>query len=385
MRIAMMGSRGIPALYGGSETAIEEIGERLVRQGHQVTAYCRRHNSRTSARYFKGIERVVLPSINTKNLDTPSHTFLSVLHAIAFRKADIYHFHGVGNGLFLPLVALARKRSVVTIDGPDWERPKWGWLARVVLKVSAWLCVRFAAALIIDNFSAQDYFERRFGTRGVYIPYGAHVERAEGIEALESLGLKPQRYAIYVGRLIPDKGCHTLVEAWKQVRTDMNLVLVGDNPYFKDYIRELKASADDRVLFPGYIFGKPYQQLVSNAYVYVHPLFVDGTSPSLLQAMGHGNCIVLSDVREAMDVAGDVGYSFRLGDPSDLARVLQMLVDDTDLVVQARERSRRKVTEFYSWDRVTTQHEELYLQVLGERPFGEERREEPMSKREKAA
>ena len=176
-----------------------------------------------------------------------------------------------------------------------------------------------------------------------------------------------------------------MVEAWKQVRTDMNLVLVGDNPYFKDYIRELKANADDRVLFPGYIFGKPYQQLVSNAYVYVHPLFVDGTSPSLLQAMGHGNCIVLSDVREAMDVAGDVGYSFRLGDPSDLARVLQMLVDDTDLVVQARERSRRKVTEFYSWDRVTTQHEELYRQVLGERPFGEERREEPMSKREKAA
>ncbi len=372
MRIAMMGSRGIPARYGGSETAIEEIGERLVGRGHGVVVYCRRHNSLSGERRHRGLERVVLPSINTKNLDTPSHTLLSVLHAIVFRKADVYHFHGMGNGLFLPLVRLARKRSVVTIDGPDWERPKWGRLARLALKLSAWLCVKFADALIIDNFSAQDYFDEHFGTRGVYIPYGAHLESAARTDALTSLGLEPRRYVIFVGRLIPDKGCHTLVEAWKRVRSDMKLVLVGDNPYFQDYIRELKANADERVLFPGYVFGEPYRQLVSHAYLYAHPLFVDGTSPSLLQAMGFGNCIVLSDIREAMDVAGDVGYSFRVGDASDLARVLQTLLDDPQLVAAARERSRRKVTEHYNWDLVTDQHEALYRQVLGGTPSDEQ-------------
>ena len=365
MRIAMMGSRGIPARYGGSETAIEEVGQRLVRRGHGVVVYCRRHNSDGGERNYKDMERVVLPSIHTKNLDTPSHTLLSVLHAIAFRKADLYHFHGMGNSLFLPLVKLARKRSVVTIDGPDWERPKWGRVARWVLKLSARLCVKYADALIIDNFSAQDYFERHFGTRGVYIPYGAYLEAAEGTDALAALGLAPERYVVFVGRLIPDKGCHTLVEAWKRVRTDMKLVLVGDNPYFKEYIQELKANADERVLFPGYIFGEPYRQLISHAYLYAHPLFVDGTSPSLLQAMGYGNCIVLSDIREAMDVAGDVGYSFRVGDAADLARVLQMLVDSPDLVAEARERSRRKVLERYSWDIVTDQHEALYQRTFG--------------------
>jgi len=366
MRIAMVGSRGIPARYGGSETAIEEIGERLVKRGHKVIAYCRRHNSETGVKRYKGIERVVLPSLNTKNLDTPTHTLLSTLHLLLRRKADVVHFHGMGNALFLPLLKPFGVKSVVTIDGPDWQRPKWGPLARAVLKLSARLCVRYADALIIDNFSAQDYFEKHFGTRGVYIPYGAHLERAEGTDALAEMGLEPCGYVIFVGRLIPDKGCHTLVDAWRQVKTDMKLVLVGDNPYFQDYIRDLKARADERVLFPGYVFGEPYRQLVSNAYLYAHPLYVDGTSPSLLQAMGFGNCIVLSDIREAMDVAGDVGYSFRLGDAADLARVLQKLIDSPELVAAGRERSRRKVLEFYNWDKITDEHEALYLRVMGE-------------------
>jgi glycosyltransferase involved in cell wall biosynthesis len=364
MKIVMAGSRGIPARYGGSETAIEEIGERLVKRGHKVVAYCRRHNSETRVKRYKGIERVVLPSLNTKNLDTPTHTLLSTLHLLLFRKADLVHYHGMGNALFLPFLKPFGVKSVVTIDGPDWQRPKWGPLARIVLRLSAKLCVKLSDALIIDNFSAQDYFQKHFGTRGEYIPYGAYLEGAPGTTALEEMGLQPRRYVLFVGRLIPDKGCHTLVEAWKSVKTDMRLVLVGDNPYFQDYISDLKANADERVLFPGYVFGEPYRELVSHAYAYAHPLFVDGTSPSLLQAMGFGNCIVLSDVREAMDVAGDVGYSFSAGDAADLARVLQMLVDRPDLVREARERSRQKVAELYNWDRVTDQHESLYRKVL---------------------
>ena len=374
MRVAMAGSRGIPAQYGGSETAIEEVGQRLIERGHKVTAYCRRHNSKTKRRFYKGIERVVLPSLNTKNMDTPSHTLLSTLHSLLFRKADIVHFHGMGNAIFLPFLKPFGVKSVVTIDGPDWERPKWGRLARAVLKMSAKLCVKHSNGLIIDNFSAQEYFEKNFGTRGEYIPYGAYVDKAKGTEALDELGLEPRKYAIFVGRLIPDKGCHTLVNAWKKVKTDMKLVMVGDNPYFQDYIRELKSNADERVLFPGYIFGEPYKQLLSNAYVYVHPTFIDGTSPSLLQAMGFGNCIVLSDTRESMDVAGDAGYSFPVGKAKELARVLQELIDSPQLVQMGRQRARNKIIEMYNWDRITDDHEALYRRILG--IAGEAEREE---------
>lgn len=367
MRIAMIGSRGIPARYGGSETAIEEIGRRLVERGHQVVVYCRRHNNSTSSRWHLGMERVVLPSAHTKNLDTPTHTLLSIMHALAFRKADILHFHGVGNALFLPALRPMPPATVVTVDGPDWERPKWGRLARWSLRFSARLAVGLADALIIDNRPSQRYFAEHFGTEGHYIPYGAHLADEPATDALESLGLRDRGYVLFVGRLIPDKGVHLLVEAFEGVRTDLELAIVGDNPYFPEYIRRLKTTRDPRIRFLGYQFGAPYRQLCSHAYLYVHPLLVDGTSPALLQAMGFGNCILTSDLPEAMDVVGDAGFSFRTNDVDDLRRALQDLVDRAEAVEEGRRRARERVGQLYNWDRVTDQHEELYRSLLAAR------------------
>jgi glycosyltransferase involved in cell wall biosynthesis len=366
MRIAMMGSRGIPARYGGSETAIEEIGERLVQHGHEVVAYCRRHNSNTDEKFFKGIERVVLPSINTKNLDTPTHTLLSTLHALLFRRPDVIHFHGVGNAIVLPLLKLTRVKSVITIDGPDWERPKWGPLASLVLKISARMAARLSDALIIDNRIAQRYFAEHFGTTSAYVPYGAYLEPEEDTDELERLGFEERRYILFVGRLIPDKGVHLLVKAFEGLKTDMKLAIVGDNPYFPDYIRRLKSTTDPRIKFLGYVFGRPYRQLCSHAYVYAHPLLVDGTSPALLQAMGFGNCILSSAVPEALDVIGDAGFSFRYDDAEDLRRMLQKLIDDPALVEQARHKARQRVAELFNWDRVTAEHEQVYQAALGQ-------------------
>jgi glycosyltransferase involved in cell wall biosynthesis len=364
MRIAMIGSRGVPARYGGSETAIEEIGRRLVERGHRVVVYCRRHNSSTSSRWHLGMERVVLPSAHTKNLDTPTHTLLSIMHALAFRKTDILHFHGVGNALFLPALRPLRLATAVTVDGPDWERPKWGRLARWSLRFSARLAVRLADALIIDNRPSQRYFAEHFGTEGHYIPYGAYLADEPATDALESLGLRDRGYILFVGRLIPDKGVHLLVEAFEGVRTDLQLVIVGDNPYFPDYIRRLKSTRDPRVRFLGYQFGVPYRQLCSHAYLYVHPLLVDGTSPALLQAMGFGNCILTSDLPEAVDVVGDAGFSFRTNDVSRLRLALQELVNRPEMVEEGRRRARERVGQLYNWDRVTDQHEELYRSLL---------------------
>jgi len=367
MRIAMIGSRGIPARHGGFETAIEEIGRRLVERGHQVVVYCRRHNSSTSSRWHLGMERVVLSSAHTKNLDTASHTLLSIMHALAFRRADILHFYGVGNALFLPLLRPMSSATVVTVDGPDWERPKWGRLARWSLRFSARLAVALADALIIDNRPSQRYFAEHFGTEGHYIPYGAYLADEPATEALESLGLHDRGYILFVGRLVPDKGVHLLVEAFEGVRTDLQLVIVGDDPYVPDYIHQLKSTRDPRIRFLGYQYGAPYRQLCSHAYLYVHPLLVDGTSPALLQAMGFGNCILTSDLPEAMDVAGDTGFSFRANDVGHLRRALQELVDRPEMVEDGRQRARERVGRLYNWDRVTNQHEELYRSLLATR------------------
>jgi glycosyltransferase involved in cell wall biosynthesis len=364
MRIAMMGSRGVPARYGGSETAIEEVGRRLVERGHQVVVYCRRHNNSATLRWHLGMERVVLPSAHTKNLDTPSHTLLSMMHALAFRKADLLHFHGVGNALFLPALRPLPTATVVTVDGPDWERPKWGGLARWSLRFSARLAVALADALIIDNRPSQRYFAEHFGTEGHYIPYGAYLVDEPEADALESFGLHDRGYVLFVGRLIPDKGVHLLVEAFEGVQTDLQLAIVGDNPYFPDYIRRLKSTRDPRIRFLGYQFGAPYRQLCSHAYLYVHPLLVDGTSPALLQSMGFGNCILTSDLPEAMDVVGDTGFSFRTNDVNHLRLALQELIDRPDMVEEGRRRARERVGRLYNWDLVTDQHEELYRTLL---------------------
>ncbi|HZR00758.1 MAG TPA: glycosyltransferase family 4 protein [Chloroflexota bacterium] len=364
MRIAVAGVRGVPANFGGSETAAEEIGRRLVERGHEVTVYCRAHNSRTNSAMYAGMRRVVLPSINTFNFDTISHSFLASLHLLATNTADVVHFHGMGNALLLPLFWFSRKRTVVTIDGPDWERPKWGRVAKMALRLSARLAARWADALIIDNHPAIAYFRRNFGVEGVYIPYGADPTLPTASPYLDELGLQRRRYLLFVGALVPDKGPDLLVDAYRRVETDMPLVVVGDSPFFPRFRQELRARADARVRFLGYVYGDRYRQLLANAYAYMHPLRSDGTSPALLQALAYGSCIVINSLPEALAAVGDAALPYRLNDPEDLARQIRRVIDDPELADELRRRARDKALREYNWDTIAAQHEELYAAVL---------------------
>lgn len=365
IRVAMLGSRGIPARYGGSETAIEEIGQRLAEEGHRIVVYCRRHNSQTDEREYRGMERVVLSSVHRKNWDTPSHAFLSLLDLLLKRRdVDILHFHGVGNSIFLPFLKLTRWKTVVTVDGPDWERPKWGWFAKKVLRVSAWMTAKLADCTITDNLVSQKLFRELFNLSTEYIPYGAYITEEKETDELEKYGLEPGQYFLYVGRLIPDKGCHILLKAFERVRTDKKLVFVGGNPYFSDYIRQLKGTPDARIQFPGYIYGRPYRQLCGNAYGYCHPLIVDGTSPQLLQAMAFGNCVIASDLPEVSDVVGDAALRFPSGDVDKLAEQIQFLVDNPAVVTLYKKKAVERVGRLFNWPDVTAAHKRVYQNVL---------------------
>ena len=365
-RVAVAGIRGIPANFGGSETAVEEIGSRLAQSDLAIAVYCRKHNSTTSASVHRGMRRIELPSVNTFQLDTISHSILAALHLRFRDTADVVHFHGMGNGLVLPLLWGSGKKTVVTIDGPDWNRPKWGLVARLALKLSAWCCIRWADELIIDNFPSIDYFRENYGVTGTYIPYGADRDRPSGVSALEESGLTPGRYVLFVGALVPDKGPDLLLEAFKKVKTDVPLVVVGDSPFaasFRAHLRELGGS-DPRVKMLGYVRGAGYRELVANAGIYAHPLRSDGTSPALLQAMGFGRCIVVNSIPETLSAVGDAAVSFARDDPDDLSAKLQMLLDDGDKVEEYRKRALERARTEYDWDLVAGAHRDLYLRCI---------------------
>jgi glycosyltransferase involved in cell wall biosynthesis len=369
IRVAQAGIRGVPANYGGSETAVEEIGRRLAADGVRVVVYCRAHKSPFPDPEYRGMERVVLPSISTFNLDTVSHSLLASLHVLVRDKADVIHFHGMGNALFLPLFALSRKKTVVTIDGPDWERPKWGPLARRVLRLSARMAVRLADHVIIDNHPSIDYFRREMHVADrdfTYIPYGADLERPDGVEQLEAFGLQPRRYLLFVGALVADKGPDILLDAYRDVPGDMPLVVVGDTPFAPEYRERLheRAAQDGRVRMLGYVYGDAYRQLVANAYAYVHPARKEGTSPALLQAMGYGNCILANAIPEALEVVGDAAITFARHDPADLSRQLARVLAEPDLVGTYRQKALERVRSRYSWDEVAASHRDVYQRLL---------------------
>jgi glycosyltransferase involved in cell wall biosynthesis len=365
VKIAMLGGRGVPAHYSGSETCVEEVGARLALRGHEVVVYCRRHNSQIADAVYRGMRRVVLPSLNSKHLDTPTHTLLALLHNYAHDPADILHFHGVGNSLFLPWIKLLPGKKVITVDGPDWERPKWGPVARRVLKVSARLAMSLADIVINDSRTSQQYYQQHFQRQTCYIPYGADATPVEASGALSQYGLEQRRYILFVGRLVPDKGVHLLVEAFREIKTDLQLVIVGDSPLFSDYIQQLKSTRDPRIRFLGFVFDEPYRQLCAHAYVYVQPSLVEGTSPALLAAMGLGNCVVVNSIPENLETVGHAGLSFARHDLRDLRRVLQQLIDDPALVEHYRVLARQRVKEVFSWDTIALTHEELYQSILG--------------------
>lgn len=366
VHVAVSGIRGVPANFGGSETAVEEIGRRLADAGHSVTVYCRRHNSTSQAHTFRGMRRVLLPSVNTFQLDTISHSILATLHFRFFSDATVIHYHGMGNGLVLPLLFGSRKQSVVTIDGPDWHRPKWGPFARIALRLAAKLCVRWADELIIDNHPSIAFFKEQFGVTGTYVPYGADRALPESTSYLADHGFEPRGYVLFVGALVPDKGPDLLIEAYRKVNSDIPLLIVGDSPFAQAYgakVRDM-ASKDPRVRMLGYVRGEDYLQLVANSLIYVHPLRSDGTSPALLQALGFGNCIVVNSVAETLSAVGDAAVAFKLNDPSDLARTLTRLLNNAELVEDYRSRALRHAETEYDWDKVTDAHLSVYRRVV---------------------
>lgn len=365
MRIAMIGIKAIPARFGGFETAVDEISRGLVTLGHQVIVYNRAGMSEGSGRWYEGVELITLPTLKSKNLSTICHAFLATLDVI-FRRVDVVHYFTTGATLFAPLPRLAAKKIVCSVDGTDWQRAKWGRFARWYLRLSERLAVLFCHALISDSKDVMAYFQKSYDAASSCIVYGTQEYRSKNTDILAQFGLEIDNYVLFVGRLVPENNVHHLIRAFETTKTDKKLVIVGDDPWERDYVRGLKATHDKRIIFTGGVYGDGYAQLQQNAYLFVLPDEVGGTHPALVEAMGFGNCVLVNDTPSNLEVIANSGFSYRGSDGAeDLRCQLQMLLDNPVLVTERRRRALNRARDHYRWDDVVRQHADLYQQLLG--------------------
>lgn len=368
MRIAILGTRGIPANYGGFETFAEELSWRLAARGHEVTVYCRSnrypHNREPQ---YRGVHRRLLPTIPFKYTDTVVHGFLSAWHA-AFSSYDVLYFCNTANGPWTLIPRLTGKRVAINVDGLEWERRKWNWLGRAWHRIGARLCTIFPHAVVTDAQCIYNYYKKTFGAETYVIPYGAPTQRLDTTEALDRFGLEPLRYVLYVSRFEPENNPDKVVKAFEQVKTDLKLVMVGDAEYARDFAQEVRNTNDPRIIFTGYEFGTGYVELQSHAYAYVHATEVGGTHPALVEAMGLGNCVLVNGTPENLEVAGDAGIPFDSDRPGDLATGLQKVIDHPEIAEEYRRRASRRIEDRYTWERVADLTEQMCKDLMKGQP-----------------
>ena len=368
MRIAILGTRGIPASYSGFETAAEQLAARLTDRGHQVAVYCRPHVVDPGLREWKGARLVHLPTVRNKYLDTFVHTALSSVHAAHRVRPDVALFFIAGNSPLCRVTRAAGIPTVINVDGLDSDRSKWPSLAKRYLRFAEQGAPRWADEALTDSEVVADVFEQRYGERIGVVPYGVEDPGHDGTGTLERLGLEPGRYLLFVGRLEPENNPHLLVEAFARIPASrsrgMKLVVVGGAPYAGDYIRQVHRAGDPRVVFPGYVFGQGYWELQHHAYAFVAPTEVGGTHPVILEALAAGNCVLVNDHAPNVETVGEAGLTFsgEEGVPA-LTRMLERLLDEPELVARYRALARERARQ-YSWDAVTDQYEALLERVV---------------------
>lgn len=366
MRIAILGTRGIPARYGGFETFAEELGARLAARGHEVTVYGRTHYVARTVKAHRGTRVVVLPTVRHKYLDTVAHTLVSTLHALP-RRYDVALVCNAANAVFSGWPRLVGTRVVLNVDGIERRRRKWNAVGRAWYVMSERLATWLPDAVVTDARVIASYYRERYGCETTFIPYGADPAPSAGTATLERFGLEPRRYFLYVSRLEPENNADAVIAAFERARDrlgDTRLAIVGDAPYAREYVESLRRRAGPNVVFTGGVYGEAYRELQSHAFAYVHATEVGGTHPALVEAMGFGNCVLVNDVPENREVAGDAALYFSAADPKTLANELMRVASDKGLARTLGERARAIALERFSWDHVTDEYEKLFRQLV---------------------
>ena len=367
MKIALIGQKGIPAQAGGIERHVEELSVRLAQAGHEIFVYTRPHYVSSKLKNYKGVNLISLPSVKTKYLDAISHTFISTIHAL-FQGYDIIHFHAVGPSTlsFIPRI-LSRAKVIVTFHCRDQFHQKWGLFSRTYLSFGEWTACKFPHQTIAVSKTIKEFCKKRFQKEAIYIPNGVNIpEQENGSNLIGKFGLKKDNYILTVARLVKHKGIHWLIQAYKKLKTDKKLVIVGNSAFTDDYVKYIKnlAKSDPRIIFTGYQTGKTLAQLFKNAYLYVHPSEAEGLPITVLEALSYGKCVLVSNIPENIEATGGFGFVFRNKDVKDLRKKIEKLLAKPDLVCSMGLEATKYAKENYNWDDITRKTIKLYRNLL---------------------
>jgi glycosyltransferase involved in cell wall biosynthesis len=366
VKIAILGTRGIPANYGGFETFAEECAAGLAGRGHDVTVYGRSHYVPQKLKSHRGIRLVILPTLAWKYTDTVVHTLLSVFHAL-FRHFDLILICNAANSIYAWLPRIFGVPVVVNVDGIERKRKKWNCLGRAYYHLCEHLSTFLPNAIVTDAQVIDRYYRERYGAPSVFIPYGAKTERTDKQETLDRLGLNSGDFFLYVSRFEPENNPLVVVEAFEKVQTSKKLVMVGDAPYAAEYIKQVRATRDPRIIFPGALYGEGYWQLQAHAFCYIHATEIGGTHPALIEAMGQNGLVVVNDTPENRETVGGTGILYRKNDVEDLARRLQQIEDNPDNFSELKNAALNRARSAYSWEKVIDQYEELFIKLVRKR------------------
>lgn len=365
LNIVVFGLRNLPSTdgCGGLETFAEELYPRLAQKGHNVVVYCRRYLSENK-KYtlsYKNLKLIYLPTIKKQGLDTLIHSFLCTIHIIFFNTGKIIHIQNAGNSIWVPFLRIFGKKCYVSMDGIDWHRERWPIYARLYLKITNYLALKISNKVIVDNIFVQRYYLKKIGIKIDYISYGVNIiKKISSNEILKKLNLKENKYILFVGRFIKEKGVHYLIRAFEKLDTDFNLVLVGDNLFDKNWVNRLKSTKDKRIIFTGYMYGHYVDELMQHCYLYVQPSDVEGLSPVILRVMGLGKCVLSSDIPENKFLVEKNGYLFKSGSIESLRDRLKILIRDENKVKQKGKFSQEFVKKNFSWDKIIKQYLKIF-------------------------
>ena len=370
MKIAMIGHKRIPSREGGVEIVVEQLAERMVARGHEVYAYNRKghhvsgdkENDLKEVDLYKGIHIITTPTFEKKSLNAFVYSVLATIHAL-FQKYDVIHFHASGSCAMIWLPKLFGIHTIATIHGLDSQRAKWGGFASKYLQFGEKMAAKYADELIVLSEGNRKYFKDMYGRNATLIPNGIDPQEIKEAKLIrERFGLERKSYILFLARIVPEKGLHYLIEAFKNIETDKKLCIVGGTSHSDEYVEQFVKMAEDdpRIMFLGFQQGAALQELFSNAYLYVLPSDVEGMPISLLEAMSYGNCCVVSDIVENASVVEDKGITFEKGNVKSLEKELKNLLEDERIVHMLKKESREFITKKYNWDEIVDKTIQLY-------------------------
>jgi len=363
MKIAIIGQKGIPSHSGGVEKHVEDLSTRLVKCGHKVLVYTRPSYTDKELAEHKGVKLISLPSVSTKHLDAITHTFRACLDVIK-RDVDVIHFHSIGPSSLILLIKLLRPDLpiVATFHCKDYFHQKWGILARLYLKFGEFVACRVADETIVVSKTLKIYVAKKYNKLVNYAPNGVLPAKNVALNNIKYLQVKKNGYILYVGRLVRHKGVHYLIEAFKRLKTDKKLVIVGGSAHTDDYVKYLKNIAADNknIIFTGAQTGRTLAELFSNAYLFVQPSKSEGLSIALLEAMSYGKTTLVSDIPENKEVIDYTGFTFRNKNTADLMGKLNALLRNPEVVKNMGAMQKERVASNYNWQNIVDKVQKIY-------------------------